>query len=123
MLGWIRAEFGLKGLGRRNLFLIVRAAQGVGVHLSPEPLAGILGVQRTSAASSGNPNEGVSDQLLRVWSEKPLHRTPPCVRLADAPAVYGPGNVVNPRARPYGGPNTWVSARLYSDPEPWIELR
>jgi len=120
---WVRAAFGLHGLERCNLFLVIRAAQGVGIHLSPGPLAGVLGFQRTSAASSGDPNEGVSDQLLRVWSEQPLHRTPPCLRLADAPAVYSPENVVNPWARPYGGPNTWVSAPLDADPAPWIELR
>jgi hypothetical protein len=104
------------------VFVVVRAADGVVLGRSAEPLSGVLGYARQLAVTSGDANEGHNDQPLRQWNPKPFHRSPPCVRTAPAERSFAPENAVNGLLRPYGAPNLWLSERRDVDPEPWLAL-
>ena len=120
---WIDVPVGLTLDTPSFVFVIIRAAPGLALHRSPEPLTGVLSYTHQLAVTSGDANEGHNDQPLRVWNPKPLHRAPFCLQLSPASRVFAPENVINGYARPYGAPNVWLSARQEDDPQPWLELR
>jgi hypothetical protein len=120
---WAALETVLATCGARNVFLVVRANPCVAVRLGVEPLVGVLGFVRRAALTTGDGNEGHNAQPLREWNPKPLHRTPPALCLEPAQTVYAPASATNGYARPYGGPNAWVSAPLAAGDEAWLELR
>lgn len=119
---WLEVPIGLALEAPAFVFLVIRAAPGVALHRSAEPLTGVLAYAHQLAVTSGDANEGHNDQPLRAWNPKPLYRSPFCVRTAPDSRSYAPENVINGLVRPYGAPNVWLSAHRDDDPEPWLEL-
>jgi hypothetical protein len=104
----------------------VRAAAGVSVHVAAEGTTGTLAyVRKTERIPNQFHINGSDDYppLVLEWNMKPLLRRPICFR-APATRAFVPENVTNGYARPYGGPNLWISAPLAEDAnaESWIEL-
>ena len=57
----------------------------------------------------------------RHWKET-LHGHGICFAASPATDAFRPAQVRGGYARPYGGPNMWVSGPVAVDPQPWIEL-
>ncbi|MDX2006186.1 MAG: FAD-dependent oxidoreductase [Meiothermus sp.] len=120
---WVEVPLRLEAIQHQNLFLVIKANPVLSIHLSETPLTGVKGFIHSTSLTSGDPNEGHNTQPLRRWNPKPLNRRSPCVRLPQPTDVYAPRQVVNGYARPYGGPNCWVSRPLRTGREEWLELR
>jgi hypothetical protein len=119
---WLEVPIGVSLDAPAFVFVVIRAAPGVALHRSAEPLTGVLTYAHQLAVTSGDANEGHNDQPLRAWNPKPLHRSPFCVRVTPNSRSYAPENVINGLVRPYGAPNLWLSAHRDADPEPWLAL-
>lgn len=61
-------------------------------------------------------------ELWRHWKQI-LLREGICFRLSTQTSAFAPSRAIGGFARPYGGPNEWVSAPLAADPQPTLELR
>ena len=119
---WLDVPLHLELAAPSFVFVVIRAAGGVTLRRSTEPLSGVLGYARQLAVTSGDANEGHNDQPLRQWNPKPFHRAPPCLRTAPDERSFAPENVVNGLVRPYGAPNLWLSRRREIVPAPGLVL-
>jgi len=98
----------------RNGFVVIRGAR-LRAHMSADHPPGLLAYRLRDDPPSG------ANLQWRPW--KPYeHRLVPCMRLARTDAFVAE-HAVGGYARPYGGPQLWVSQPLSQDPEPWLELR
>jgi hypothetical protein len=57
----------------------------------------------------------------REWKET-LHGQGICFRLSSPTDAFAPSRALGGYARPYGGPNMWVSGPAAEDPQPALEL-
>ncbi|MFC5470563.1 FAD-dependent oxidoreductase [Cohnella suwonensis] len=108
----------------RNAFVIVRANPHVRLYLSDEPLFGVLGFERRQDEGEGD--ESLADLAcsdpVAKWSMRGVHRKPFCLRVHPRTSAYSPSQILNGYARPYGGPNVWLSDRMAPGTEEWIRL-
>lgn len=107
----------------QNAFVILHANPHLHLHMSNEPLTGVLGFERSSVGRAVKQLEDHQvDQPVVQWNMKNFVRKPICFRVLPETAAYCPENVTNGWHRPYGGPNVWVSEPLDKAEEAWIEL-
>ncbi|HEY8458133.1 MAG TPA: FAD-dependent oxidoreductase [Actinopolymorphaceae bacterium] len=114
---WVRFAFDWSPERPCNAFLVLRANPHLAVHRSDVAEPGTLFfVHRTPP-----PDE----QDIEQWREwkKTLHRASVCYRLTSATEAFDARKVIGGYARPYGGPQMWVSERLEWDRTPWVELQ
>lgn len=113
---WVQVPVQWRPGTPRNAFLVVRAAPGVSVHTAESTVPGVL----TFTHREPSEDERFTEQW-RAWKQWPL-RGMPCLRLDAATEAFAPDKAVGGYARPFGGPQMWVSQPLAHDPEPWLEL-
>lgn len=118
---WTACHLAWKPAQPQNAFIIVKANPAVKLHLSHEPMTGMLTFIRTAESRAVETLESheVSQPLL-MWSFKKHARKPVCLRTIGTTRVYHPSQVQNAYTRPYGGPNMWVSEPT-SKPQ-WLQL-
>ncbi|QOR72739.1 FAD-dependent oxidoreductase [Ruania alkalisoli] len=100
----------------QNAFLVLRANPSVVVHTSSTPLPGVVTLTYRELARE----ERYTEQW-RAWKQV-LHRRAPCLRLAPATDAFSAEKAIGGYARPWAGPQMWVSQPLSMDPEPHLDL-
>lgn len=106
-----------------NAFVIIRANEKIALHLSDEPLTGVLSFERGAAPHAiAELEDHDASQPIVDWSMKKLVRRPFCFRARSATDAYSPRKAVGGYKRPYGGPNLWASERMAAGAEQWLEL-
>src|SRR5699024_5655663 len=100
----------------QNAFVVIHANPGVRIHLSRDTPPGLL----TFYYDQMSPEEKYTEQW-RPWKQFKDRETA-CLRLASPTQAFAPQMAVGGYARPWGGPQMWVSAPLGEDPEPRLEL-
>src|SRR5690606_10504913 len=113
---WV--EFGLDWTPEepRNAFIVIRANRQVAVHRSAIALP-CIPFHRHREPS---PNEPYLKQW-RYWKYT-LHRESLCFRVGHPTNAYSADHVLGGYARPYGGPQMWVSEPLEWDKQPYVQL-
>ncbi|MER5498736.1 FAD-dependent oxidoreductase [Streptomyces sp. NPDC002561] len=90
----------------RNAVVVVRAAEGVALHLADERRTGVLALAREPGSGDRSPEER---QLVTEWVARGLRRRSFCFR-AGATAAFDPYKAVGGFQRPCGGPQLWQAA-------------
>ncbi|QTH40287.1 FAD-dependent oxidoreductase [Cohnella sp. LGH] len=118
---WALCDLAWKPSQPQNAFIIVKANAAVELHLSHEPMTGVIGFvgTNTTRAAATTENREASQPVL-TWSMKKYARKPFCLRTVGTTEVYCPSQVQNGFIRPYGGPNMWVSEP--SNEPQWLEF-
>ncbi|GAA1488756.1 FAD-dependent oxidoreductase [Brachybacterium sacelli] len=114
---WARADLGWRPEAPQNAVVVLRRNPLVSVHRGSRVEPGTVTLRHREM-----PVEEVSPQQWRHWKET-LHGEGICFRATAPTSAFGPEQAVGGYARPYGGPNMWVSGAVAEDPQPWIELR
>ncbi len=113
---WVRVDVPWRPETPRNAFIAVRANSSVSLHVADDAEPGTLFFRHREP-----PADEVYTEQWRAWKYI-LHRRSVCFRLTTPTDAFAPSQVVGGYARPYGGPQMWVSDILEQDPAPWIEL-
>lgn len=111
---WVPVTVGWRPDTAQNAFVVLRANPQVGVYLSEHPAPGVLCLGYRQP-----PPHAPADQPLLEWRAALPGRSV-SVRVEPATAAYAPEKAVGGYARPYGGPQMWVSAA--ADPPQWLAL-
>ncbi|WP_274653642.1 FAD-dependent oxidoreductase [Paenibacillus humicola] len=120
---WVRLDLRWRPDTPRNAFLIVKAGEGLSLHLSAEPQTGVLTFMKgPKPIVSSNLEDHQPDQPVVQWSMRPLVRKPFCFRLLSETQAFSPQKAVDGYHRPYAGPHMWSSAAMSSDRPEWLEL-
>ncbi len=107
----------------QNAFLVLKAAEHVHIHLSHEPLTGVLCFSRGEAPRTSKHLEAHDEsQPVVQWSMKKLVRKAACIRTHAPTEAYAPERAVDGIQRPYGGPHMWVSEPIAASEPQWLEL-
>ncbi|WP_235939764.1 FAD-dependent oxidoreductase [Occultella kanbiaonis] len=113
---WVRLPAQWRPASARNAFLVLRANANVRVHTADTPLPGVL----TFTHRDPGEDERYTEQW-REWKQV-LQRGSLCVRLEAPTDAYAAERAVGGYARPFGGPQMWISQPLAHDPEPTLSL-
>jgi hypothetical protein len=113
---WVRVPVKWTPEQAQNAVLVLKANTSIAVHVADSALPGMI----FFAHRSPEPDEQYTEQF-REWKHI-LPRAGLCFRLGAESDAYAPSKAVGGFARPYGGPQLWVSEDLAWDPTPWLEL-
>lgn len=100
----------------QNGFVIIRANPVVAVHRSTTALPGTLFFRHREP-----PPDEMYLKQWRYWKYT-LHRESLCYRLDRSTDAFSADHVIGGYARPYGGPQMWVSEPLEWDERPSVQL-
>lgn len=114
---WVELDLDLEPEHEQNVFLVIKANDRVRLYRSADTEPGIIFFTHRDPA----PDEEWTEQF-RAWKLE-LPREAICLRVRTATQAYRPQNIIGGLARPYGGPNLWVSEPYAVDHEPWIALQ
>ncbi|MFC5266305.1 FAD-dependent oxidoreductase [Kribbella qitaiheensis] len=113
---WVRIPVQWRPDQPQNAVVVVKENAALSVHVADSALPGTI----CFAHRAPEPDEQYTEQF-REWKHI-LPRGGLCFRLGAETAAYSPEKVVGGFARPYGGPQMWVSEDLAWDPSPAVEL-
>jgi FAD dependent oxidoreductase len=113
---WVRMPLRWHPEGATFAFLTITANQPVAVHTTDAIVPGTVVFTYRDVP----PDEPYPAQW-RAW-KRILHRRSLCFRLTAPTAAFDPRKVIGGYARPWSGPQMWVSEPLDRDPTPWLEL-
>jgi hypothetical protein len=113
---WVRVPVNWRPEQAQNAVLVLKANPSIAVHVADSALPGTI----FFAHRSPEPDEQYTEQF-REWKHI-LPRASLCFRLGAESDAYAPSKAVGGFARPYGGPQLWVSEDLAWDSMPWLEL-
>ena len=113
---WVHLPLAWEPETAQNGFVILHANAELAVHRGSWVEPGTV----TMIHREMPENERYTEQW-RAWKET-LHGSGLCVRASVPTEAFRPEQVRGGFARPYGGPNVWVSAPTSDDPRPWVEL-
>ncbi|XEC93276.1 FAD-dependent oxidoreductase [Paenibacillus tarimensis] len=120
---WISIPLRWKPDREQNAFVIIKANNLVQLHLSREPLSGVLGFERRAAERAAkNLEDHCRDQPVVLWEMRKVYRKPFCFRALPETEAFSASRVIDGYIRPYGGPHLWMSEPLGTGQEAWIEL-
>ncbi|MVA74442.1 FAD-dependent oxidoreductase [Auraticoccus sp. F435] len=114
---WVEVDLDWEPDGPRNAFVVLEADEHLAVHTAEQAPPGVIVLRHRDP----EPGERWTDQF-RHWKQV-LHRGSLCFRLGDDVEAYAPAKALGGYARPWGGPQTWVSQDRRHDPEPWLAVR
>ncbi|WP_147915579.1 FAD-dependent oxidoreductase [Ruania zhangjianzhongii] len=100
----------------QNAFVVLRANAQVRLHTADGALPGVLTLTHRDL-----PAEEAYTEQWREWKQV-LQRSSVCLRLLEATDAFAAQRAVGGYARPWGGPQLWISAPLDHDPAPHLEL-
>jgi hypothetical protein len=113
---WVRIPVSWQSEQAQNGVLVLRANAAIAVHVADSALPGMI----FFAHRDPSPDEEYTEQF-REWKHI-LPRAGLCFRLLAESDAYEPTKAVGGFARPYGGPQLWVSEDLAWDSVPQLEL-
>ncbi len=113
---WVRIPVSWRPEQAQNGVLVLRANAALAVHVADSALPGMI----FFAHRDPSPDEEYTEQF-REWKHI-LPRVGLCFRLLAESDAYEPTKAVGGFARPYGGPQLWVSEDLAWDSVPQLEL-
>lgn len=113
---WVDLRFDWIPEEPQNAFLVLKANPAVSVHHSDEVAPGLLCFEYREPSAG----EKYTEQW-RAWKYI-WHNEGLCLQLTERTEAYAPDRVIGGYARPYGGPQMWVSDSMTADREPWLEL-
>ncbi len=118
---WVSFDLKWKPEHSKNAFIIIKANPSVRIHLSHEPMTGVLSFVQSSISRAVVELEDhdVSQPVIQ-WSMRKHVRKPVCLRTIGSTDVYCPQHVVDGYVRPYNGPHMWVSES--TNQEQWLQL-
>ena len=121
---WVALELPWQPEAPQNAFVVVKKNEQVALHVSHQPVTGVLSFVRgsppvvdTSLEDHQQPNQPVVE-----WKMRPLVRKPFCFRLSPETDAFDAQKVIDGFARPFGTPHMWVSEPLVDGQEAWVEL-
>ncbi|QOR71438.1 FAD-dependent oxidoreductase [Ruania alkalisoli] len=114
--GWVRLPLAWRPKTECNAVIVLRANPDVTVCLQDEPIPGVATIGHKPL-----PDGEAMPEIWRYWRQALEHHVPR-LRLDAPTAAYAPRRAVGGYARPYAGPQMWVSAPFAEDPEPWLQL-
>lgn len=100
----------------QNAFVVLRANPSVAVHEGAAAPTGTLTLRYRELPA----DERFTEQW-RPWKQI-HHGRGICFRTLSPSDAFAPDKTIGGYARPYGGPQMWISDELDQDPSPWIEL-
>lgn len=113
---WVAIDADVPEGEPRNVIIVLRADRRIRLWTGERLLPGLLVLQRREL----QPGDEWTEQF-REW--KPvLEREGVALRFVDRTDAFGADQVLSPYARPYGGPQMWVSAGQDTDPTPELLL-
>ncbi|WP_193107033.1 FAD-dependent oxidoreductase [Brachybacterium sp. FME24] len=113
---WVHLPLAWEPATAQNGFLILRANPDLSVHQGAGAEPGtVTMIHRVM------PEDERYTEQWRAWKEN-LHGSGICFRASAPTTAFRPEQVRGGYARPYGGPNMWISGPTGEDPQPWIEL-
>src|SRR5690625_405811 len=121
-LQWIDTTLSFDGLTENNVFIIVKANEHLNLHLSHQPVTGVLSFYHREVKKSNLHSYSDSSKILE-WTMKGMERKVFCMRTSNDLSAYEPQKIINGYVRPYGGPNIWVSNEMDDGQEEWIDLK
>ncbi|WP_150275112.1 FAD-dependent oxidoreductase [Paenibacillus tepidiphilus] len=122
-MSWTRLELVWTPERAQNAFLVVKANEGIALHISGLSQSGVLAFRKGApprAEAGMEDHEG--NQPVMQWSMGPFLRKLPCFRLSAPTEALSPAKAVDGYKRPYGGPHLWSSAPLDAGAPAWLEL-
>jgi len=113
---WVAIDADVADAEPRNVAIVLHADARVRLWTGEAILPGLLVLQRRDL----NPDDAWTEHF-REW--KPiLEAEGLALRFVDPTEAFAPELVIGPYARPYGGPQMWVSAGQGTDPTPQLLL-
>jgi len=100
----------------QNAFVVLRANEHVRLHTADGPLPGVLTLTHRELP----PEEAYTEQWW-AWKQV-LQRGSVCLRMLEPTEAFAPERAVGGYARPWAGPQMWISEPLTRDPNPSLEL-
>lgn len=120
---WVRFDLAWTPEQPQNAFVIVKANSRLRLHLSHEPMTGVLSFTRAlSLRAAASLEEHDASQPVVEWTMRKHVRKPACLRTVGETGVYGPQRVIDGYRRPYGIPHLWVSEPAPEGTVGWLEL-
>ncbi|MFC0673185.1 FAD-dependent oxidoreductase [Brachybacterium hainanense] len=113
---WVRLPLAWEPGSARNAFLTLHANPDLAVHEGEHVEPGTVTMIHREM-----PEDEQWTEQWRHWKET-LHGRGICFRAIAPTRAFRPEQVRGGYARPYGGPNMWVSGPAAEDPQPWLEL-
>jgi len=118
---WVSFYLPWKPEQPQNAFVVVKESPDVSVHLSHQPLSGVLAYIREKEKDMPRGLEGLDHrQPIVQWSMRKVVRKTFCFRTSTR--AYGPEKAADGYLRPYGGPRMWASEPMRPGTEEWLEF-
>nr|WP_168123140.1 FAD-dependent oxidoreductase [Paenibacillus sp. HB172176] len=107
---WISFDLAWSPEKEQSVFVIVKANEAIKLHLSHEPMTGVLSSKesRESRAVVQLEHHDVAQPVVK-WSIRQHTRKPACFRTIGLVDVFGPAKAIDGYVRPYGGQHMWIS--------------
>ena len=113
---WVQVPLRWEPTTAQNAFIVLRANPSLSVHEGTGAPTGTLTLRHRVPPA----DERFTEQW-RPWKQV-YHGTGICFRSLVPTDAFSPDQAVGGFARPYGGPNMWISGTTAEDPQPWLEL-
>lgn len=113
---WVPLPLQWSPAAPQNAFVVLRANSGLAVHEGVAAPTGTLTLRYRELPA----DERFTEQW-RPWKQI-YHGTGICFRTTTPSSAFTPEKTIGGFARPYGGPQMWISEDLAQDPSPWLEL-
>ena len=120
-LSWVKLDLEWKPDSPQNAFIIVKSNDNIELHISDEPLTGVLTFAKGEKPVVDSKLEEHPEQPVVQWTMRPVSRKPFCFRILSETEAFSPTSVTNGFTRPYGAPHLWVSEPL-NGKEAWLDL-
>ncbi|TBL77662.1 FAD-dependent oxidoreductase [Paenibacillus thalictri] len=105
----------------QNAFVIIKENPLVSVHLSTQPVSGVLTYVREKGLNVERGIEGLDpNEPVVMWNMKSVLRKVICFRAATA--AYSPDKTTDGFLRPYAGPHMWASQPMQPGGNEWLEF-
>ncbi|MGO4544064.1 FAD-dependent oxidoreductase [Paenibacillus sp. 2TAB23] len=120
---WVKLDLEWEPESASNAFVIVKANEAITLHVSVEPLTGVLCFEKgprpivSSLLEDHQPDQPVAQWSMRKWNRRPV-----CLRISPKSECYGAAQVTDGYVRPYAGPHLWVSQPISANSQEWIQL-
>ncbi|WP_129664020.1 FAD-dependent oxidoreductase [Phytoactinopolyspora endophytica] len=111
---WVTLPVSWEPEPARNAFVVIERNTQVSLAMADD-FPGVIGFERIEL-----PGDLGYPQPLREWRVIP--RQAPCLRVRVTTSAFRPENVIGGYARPFGGPQMWVSEPIRPGRAEWVRL-
>lgn len=118
---WVSASLAVDVPKECNFFFIIKANQAVDLHVSTQPVTGVLAFTKKLPQDT-NMDDYIKVNAIVEWTMNDMRRKVFCFKIAGNTDVFCPEKVINGYVRPYGGPHMWVSKTKQKQIDEWLEL-